>query len=372
MKKKLLIATDAFLPRWDGIGRFLLEIIPTLKEEYDITILAPNFTGGHTPDIGAEVVRFDLVKIPLGDTFFTNCWPHMVKKYVEESDLVFIQSLGPIGLSTIKAAHKKKPIIAYAHLIEWEVARKSLKTFNKLAVWLAKNFTRRYYNKCNLLICPSEEVMYKYEKHKIICQKEVITLGTDTDEFRPIDDKIAAKKKLGLDPDSIIIGNHGRIAREKDLKTLYRAFRRLEKKHPKLKLMIVGKGLEDQEKLFSSERNIILPGMQSNVVPYLQAMDLYATTSLTETTSLSTMEAMSCGLPVVMTPVGFIKEFVEERDNGMTFPFKNSLRLSMKLELLIDNQEDRERIGRNARLTIKKHFSWKNTSKKIAEALKQF
>lgn len=372
MKRKLLIATDAFLPRWDGIGRFLLEIIPKLNEEYEITILAPNFTNGHTPDFNANIVRFDLVKIPLGDTFFTNCWPSMVKKYVNDSDLVFVQSLGPIGLSTIKSAYKKKPIIAYAHLIEWEVARKSLKRFTNFAVFLAKSFTKRFYNKCDLLICPSDEVMHKYENNKVICQKEVINLGTDTNEFVPAIDKRSAKEKLGIDPDTIIIGNHGRIAREKNLKTLYRAFRRLEKKYPKLKLMIVGKGLADQEKLFSSERNIILPGMQSDVVPYLQAMDIYATTSLTETTSLSTMEAMSCTLPTVMTPVGFIKDFIEEKENGMIFPFKNSLRLSMKIEQLINNKEERDRIGKNARITIQKHFSWDNTADKIVETLKRF
>ena len=31
MTKRLVIATDSFLPRWDGVSRFLLEIIPKLK-----------------------------------------------------------------------------------------------------------------------------------------------------------------------------------------------------------------------------------------------------------------------------------------------------------------------------------------------------
>src|SRR3989338_9882834 len=45
IKKKLLIATDSFLPRWDGITRFLTEIIPRLKDNYEITVIAPEFPG---------------------------------------------------------------------------------------------------------------------------------------------------------------------------------------------------------------------------------------------------------------------------------------------------------------------------------------
>ena len=52
--KKLLIATDNFLPRWDGIARFLNEIIPRLSEDFDITVVSPNF--GKIPEM--EGVRF--------------------------------------------------------------------------------------------------------------------------------------------------------------------------------------------------------------------------------------------------------------------------------------------------------------------------
>ena len=42
-KPRLVIATDNFLPRWDGIARFLGEIIPRLLQEYDITVISPDY-----------------------------------------------------------------------------------------------------------------------------------------------------------------------------------------------------------------------------------------------------------------------------------------------------------------------------------------
>ena len=43
--KRLLITTDSFLPRWDGIARMLSEIIPKLSQKYEITVVAPKFIG---------------------------------------------------------------------------------------------------------------------------------------------------------------------------------------------------------------------------------------------------------------------------------------------------------------------------------------
>ena len=66
---KLLIATDTFLPRWDGVSRFLSEIIPRLSKTYDITVLAPKFKG-RLRKFNAEIIRFPLINIQFGDIEF--------------------------------------------------------------------------------------------------------------------------------------------------------------------------------------------------------------------------------------------------------------------------------------------------------------
>jgi glycosyltransferase involved in cell wall biosynthesis len=370
--KKLLIATDCFLPRWDGIVRFLLEIIPKLKEEYEITILTPNF--GEYEKISDVIVKqFSVFKINFGDIEFSGFNYLKIKKYVNDSDLVFVQTIGPIGTDAIKAAKRlKKPVIAYVHSIEWELTTRSLNKFKWLINKLTKWYARRHYNRCDLLIVPSIEVEEKHKKNGIITSKEIVHLGTDTEKFKPIINKKDAKLKLGFDPYQKIIGFSGRIGREKDLITLYRAFRRIEKKFPDVKLLIVGKGVKELEDIFSSSRNIIMPGSVNNVEDYYRAMDIFVLPSLTETSSLATMEAMSSGLPVCTTPVGFVKEYIQEKKNGMFFPFKNSLVLSMKLEMLLENDVLRETLGKEARKTIMSKFRWEHTIERISEILRKY
>ncbi len=84
------------------------------------------------------------------------------------------------------------------------------------------------------------------------------------------------------------------------------------------------------------------------------------------------MEAMSCGLPVIATKVGYVKEYIVDKQNGMFFPKNNDLVLSLKIEQLINNKKMRERLGNNARKTALKKFNWDRTSERIMEVLRTF
>ena len=150
---------------------------------------------------------------------------------------------------------------------------------------------------------------------------------------------------------------------------MYRAFVRLAKKHDDVILLVVGGGNPELENLFTGKENVNYIGPKDNLAPYYQAMDVYVLPSLTETTSLTTMEAMSCGCAVVVTPVGFIKEYINDGTNGLLFPKKNSYVLYSKLEYLKQNNEAKETLGRNARETIVNEYSWKKTTKNITQVI---
>jgi glycosyltransferase involved in cell wall biosynthesis len=370
--KKLVIASDCFLPRWDGVTRFLLEILPRLKKDFHITILAPDFPGQKINVKGIELIRFPVMKQEMGDIHFAKFQYKKVKSYIAEADIVFSQTIGPIGIKAIIAANKlNKPVIPFIHSIEWELTTKSVKYFKRMTNAATRVLTKWLYNKCTLLIVPTQEVEEKMTILGIRTPKEVVPLGTDTKRFSPTTDKAKAKEAIGIDPKNKVIGFCGRLGREKNISTLYRAFRRVEKKHKDIKLLIVGEGVKEDEELFTSSRNVVHVGKKNNVVPYLQAMDIYVLPSLTETTSLSTLEAMACGVAVVCTPVGYVKEYIKERYNGMLFPFKNSLILSLKLNMLLEDKKLRERLGRNARKTVEQQFHWKDTAKEIKEILER-
>lgn len=295
----------------------------------------------------------------------------LIKKEVRKHDILFTQTIGPIGAAAIIAGKKaKKPIVSYIHSIEDLLVPMAVgpNALRKLLYPFMRWYTRIIYNKSNLLLTPSAWVNDQLSWNRITTPKKVVRLGVDTDKFKPGKGDYI-RNKLGIKENDIVIGQHGRLAREKDLKTLLRAFIRLRAKHSNVRLMIVADGMESIKKEFKRQPGVLLPGAQDDIVPYLRAMDIFALTSLTETTCLSALEAMSTGLPIVSTPVGFVKDYIREGNNGMFVPFKNPLRLAKKLEWLMEHPTIRQEMAERARLSVQKDFSWDKTITNLRETL---
>ena len=370
LKQKLLIATDSFLPRWDGSVRFLLDIIPCLVNQFDITVLCPKFHGEVKLNANLKIVRLPIKKLNREGYSKVSLKP--INDLINNSDIVFVNSLGPIGKNCVNIAYKvRKPVISYVHHIYWELLsqNRSLEPIIKKSVLLA---TKNLYKKCSLLIVPSIHTANLLENELIKTPKVIVNAGINTGKFLPVANKENAKEFIGVEKTRKVLGFVGRLSKEKDLMTLYEAFKRLEIRYNNLFLLIIGKGNKRLEKLFKKEDNIRLIKSTNNIVPYLRAMDIFVMPSLAETSSIATIEAMACGLPVVVTETGDLKRYIKDKENGVFFSKKNSLLLSLKLEWLLREDFVRQSLGLNARETVENVFRLELTRKKIKRIFESF
>ncbi len=367
---RIVIPTDSYLPRWDGIARVMSEIVPLLAKKHEIEVIVPSLRG--IPKYpGVKVHRIPLSDTRLGDFRIAKFDYKNIKRIVKNADVVFTQTTAPIGLCGIWAAKKLgKPSVAFIHNLESELFLKALphNDLKKLIYPIVKKFFKYLYNKCDLLLVPSEGILDMISWQRIKTRKKIIQLGVDTSVFKKRN-KSEAKKEIGINPSEFVIGYHGRLGREKNLKTLLRAFNRLKDKYTNLRLMIVGEGLESIEKLFRDKEQIIFPGTQDDVVPYVQSMDIYVLPSLVETTSLTTLEAMACEVPVIVTNVGYLKDYIKNNENGIFFEKQNAFELKKKIEKLMSDPDARRKLGRNGRKTVEEEFDWKVTADNMVEAI---
>jgi glycosyltransferase involved in cell wall biosynthesis len=367
---RLVIASDNFLPRWDGVARFLAEMLPHLAKSFDVTVIAPDY--GPAQHEGYRLVRIPVRRKRIGDYQPAMFRYRTIKREVARADIVFTQSIGPIGaLAIIAAKRQRKPIVTYIHSLEMRLVPMAIgpNPLRALLFPFMRFFTRRIYNKATLLITPSEWVDDQLTWNGIRAPKRVVRLGVDAAKFSPGSGK-ETRERLGIASHEIVFGQHGRLAHEKDLKTLLRAFIRLRTKRKDVRLVIVADGIPSLKKALAAQEGVILPGKQDDVVPYLRMMDVFVLTSLTETTCLAALEAMSCGKPIVSTPVGFVRDYIKDGENGFFVKFKDPYRLAKKMQWLADHPEAREKVGHAARQTVLKSFSWEDTAKGIEEALK--
>jgi L-malate glycosyltransferase len=361
--KKLLIVTDSFFYRMDGIVRFLDEIVPRIRPRFDIHIIAP----GNNEEIDKEIKRWELnVKyFPIRKTVqdFSMAWPSLseIKKEVCGSDIVWIQSLGPLGMC---AAHYAKyfniPVAYYNHIIEWEVAKSYAGAGNKFLSWISKKLVKFYFSRFKLLMAPSEDTKKKI-KEIVDTNIEIVSLGVDTERFSRTENK---EKK------EIVIGYVGRVANEKNLTVLKKAFDivRNKMKNDEIKLLIVGDGpAEEKEKV--SGKNVEITGFVGDVETYLNKMDIFVMPSVTETTSLATIEAMACELPIIASRVGYMMHYVLENYNGSLFDPLDADELANKLETLIKNKQLRETLGKRARTTVMQAPDWERVAMNVGKLL---
>ena len=370
--KKVLITTDNFYPRIDGISRFLYEIISRIQFDFKITLICPEFKGEEPEFDNVLIYRMPLSKRKAGDLPLAKPDKLKMRELIEDTDIVWNQTIGPIGYYAIKYAKRfSKALVSYNHSIEWDLFTYGFQKPNLKGIvnFLTKLYMRRLYNKFDLLITPSIETGDILRKNGIRTPFKPVYLGVDSKKFIPTKNKMEAKEKIGVERTAFIMGYCGRLGREKDLRTLYRGFLRAKRAIKSLRLMIVGSGLQNIENSFKNKKDVLFMGQKQDVIPYLQAMDVFVLPSLTETTSLATLEAMSCDLPVVVTPVGHLKEYILNNNNGMFFPFKDNYALSRKIEDLYNDEKLREKLGKNARKTITERYSWDKTVKDIKEIL---
>jgi sugar transferase (PEP-CTERM/EpsH1 system associated) len=150
--------------------------------------------------------------------------------------------------------------------------------------------------------------------------------GVDTDFYSPSNQRQSTRARLGIEPDSFVVGTVGRLDPVKDHETLLKAFHSAStsNEHRKLVLIVVGTGpLEERLKALSKELNISahihFVGQQEDMQSLYQSMDIYVLPSIAEGISNTILEAMASGLPIIASNVGGNLELVEQGRNGFFF-----------------------------------------------------
>ena len=180
---------------------------------------------------------------------------------------------------------------------------------------------------------------------------ESVPTGADAQRYRP-GDRAAARAALGLPADKLVIGIVATLRSWKGHRDLLEAFAGLPQN---ALLAIVGDGpqraaLESQALSLGLERRVRFAGNQRDVVPWLQAFDLFALPSYAnEGVPQALLQAMLAGLPCVTTSIGSIAELARDGDTALIVPPRNPSLLRSALQRLLADQELRRRLGERAR-----------------------
>lgn len=197
-------------------------------------------------------------------------------------------------------------------------------------------------------------------------QVETIYYGSDPRPYEQVPaDAIAAQRQAwGIHGESeIVIGTMGRFVSQKDFPTLLRAYATFAQANPgRSRLVIAGRGPLEAELrqcatgLGLSEREVIWAGFREDVPLVMNAIDVFALTSVHEGFGLVLVEAMAARKPVVATRSGAIPEVVVDGETGWLTEAGDHVALRAAFAKMLD-QPLRERFGAAGARRVKERFT---------------
>jgi glycosyltransferase involved in cell wall biosynthesis len=228
--------------------------------------------------------------------------------------------------------------------------------------WLASHCIRA-------IVGVSEELTAYLNSRVGISAKKLKTIvnGVNTDRFIPVtrERKDVLRAQNGLAPDDLVLGTVCRFDPIKNLPFMISSMPEIVKQVPTAKLVIVGEGpirqdLEEIIRALGMTRYITVWPRREDIEDVMPQFDLYVCTSVSEGTSMTILEAMACGLPVVASAVGGNCSLIDS-SNGVLFSLNDVQAYVSNVVSLLLNPARMDSMGAESRIRAERLYPLSRT-----------
>jgi 1,2-diacylglycerol-3-alpha-glucose alpha-1,2-glucosyltransferase len=263
-----------------------------------------------------------------------------------------------------KASLLKKPIVVSAHQTHYDTHNPFI--FSRQISQLFKIYLRSYFKFADTVVCPTE-YSRKIVKTELRIDKpiELVSNGVNTDKFKHSSKKRTDfRNKYRLDNITVLC-----VGMPIERKGFY-DFIQISREMKNYSFLWVGRRAFPlvQQDLNYNTNNLIMPGYIEDITTAYSGGDIFCFPSYYEGEGLAILEAMSCGLPVILRDLPTYNGRFIDGENCLKA--RNNKEFTENLSYLIDHPKERKRIAKNGLDTAKK-LDIKETAKSIYEIYKE-
>ena len=350
---RILLAADTFWPEINGAASFVARLGAGLAERgHDVHIAAPSYSNKKR---GAQIEEYEGQKVTVHRIYSWRWYPHPWLRFAlpwrikqnsakiidrVKPDVIHFQSHIVIGRGmTIEGRKRGIRIIGTNHFMPENLLEYTLiipKALTQQAIRAAWNAADRAFSRAERVTTPTQKAAEYLEANTSVRNVLAISCGIDAHNYTP---------NMQPRTDNLIVFL-GRMVEEKQIDKLIRAFAKLD---PALdaKLEIVGGG--DQEGKLKALASSLGVSAKVKFTGYvdeaylrnaLTRATVFAMPSIAELQSISTMEAMASGLPIVAANAMALPHLVHDGENGFLFEPGNVDEIAEKLTTVLTMPED--------------------------------
>jgi glycosyltransferase involved in cell wall biosynthesis len=354
--KTLLLVTPYFPPHPGGLEKYAEALALRLAKSFywRVVVITSSDEGRDSKEVTNGLTIYRLKPLfKLSNTPFSPNWVFKIRRIIkaEKPDVINAHSPVPGMADASAVAAGKIPFVVTYH----SGSMKKGSTLIDLALGAyEKIILPRILGRANKIISSSEFLRTGFLNEY---QRKITTIspGVDVTFFTP---------KESVPANILFVGDHSKAARYKGLDFLLEALAIVRKKVLGATLAVIGPSDDlDFYRQRCNELKIVdavrfLGSMGEERVREFQRAAVFALPTSNDNFPMVIAEALSCGVPVVSTPIGNIPLMVEDGKNGYLVPTKNAIALSGALEKLLSDGELRQRFGQAARLKAQAELSW--------------
>jgi phosphatidylinositol alpha 1,6-mannosyltransferase len=267
-------------------------------------------------------------------------------------DVVHVATEFALGLAGVKTARRLGlPLVASAHTDYDKYAARYGVDWALRAGW---HYLRWFYGQAHTVLCPSR--IYEQHLHsRGVTHTGVWSRGVDPAVFNPGFRSDAYRQAFGVGPNDLLITYIGRIAREKNLMLLLKAWDALIPVRGSAKLVLVGRGPLEDEIRRRDIPGVHVTGLKhgTDLSTAYASADIFAFPSATETFGNSLLEAMGSGLPSLVAAAGGVLEFASHDENAWLIAPNSAAAITHGLRRLVEDQALRCRLSEGALRTAR-------------------
>ena len=367
---RIAVVTETYPPEINGVAMTLGRFVRALQErEHQVQLIRPRQSADDQPRDesnleqvlrpGVPIPRYAGLRMGLpAKSTLRRIWS------LKRPDVVHVVTEGPLGWSALAAANTLRiPVATDFHTNFHSYSR------HYGLGWLKKPiaaYLRKFHNQARVTMVPSLTIRRDLESAGFR-NLEVVARGVDTQLFDPARRNQDLRAAWGVPEQGLAVLYVGRIAPEKNLDLLVRAFRAIARVRPDARLILVGDGPE-LAALRAAHPDFVCCGALrgEDLARHYAAADVFLFPSLTETFGNVLLEAMASGLASVSFDYAAAAEHVRHEVNGLKAGYGDAGEFVAQCLRLTSEAGLRASLGREARASAL-DLSWQHIFVRLEE-----
>lgn len=223
-----------------------------------------------------------------------------------------------------------------------------------------------------VVVIAQEWEQFLREQRLLAKKLHLCYIGVDPKRFYPVQNQAQSRRQLGINSASRLIGYSAKFTSNnsgrKGTDVFLEALKQCADSGYSFGVVITGPGwnqtIEELER-YSIEVHY-RPFLPDRLMPsFYNALDLFVCTARIEGGPAPVLESMACGIPVITTSVGTVKDHLKPNIDALIIPKNDAHACAQAMIRLLDSYQLRAQLSQSARKTVLEHLTWSKTLQDI-------